>query len=236
MALTVTQCADWIKLTLGNNPGAPLSTLEIVNQAGRHLVTMRAWKWLEGRTATLDTVAAQDYADLPADFGEPIALEVADRSYSVTWVTRQRLDCLRAAGNESGSIFSVFVSTRAADEETPPTPVLELSPPAPTTTVGYFNLSYRATWADLTSDQDYVPISPICDTLYKRLLQVFARGYTREEQGSLDQRLVEIATGPVFRNAIRDDRRKQTDYGRIRGAISEYSTEPFRLPTTITGP
>lgn len=43
---------------LGARPGGPLEHFELVNLAGRHLVSMFPWKWLEGRQARLRPRAA----------------------------------------------------------------------------------------------------------------------------------------------------------------------------------
>lgn len=52
-SLTVRLLEGLVKYEVGASPGTPLEFRELVNQAGEHLVSMHAWRWLDGRQARL---------------------------------------------------------------------------------------------------------------------------------------------------------------------------------------
>lgn len=237
MTILVADCDSWIHTTLGGPLPARIPLLTLVNQAGRHLCGMTAWRWLESRSTTLGVTAAQNYCTLPDDYGSAISVDVDGRPGSTYWVTRGDMDILRAATNPSSdtSLYAVCVAYVSATTTDAPTPVLELSPTPQTTDADYFIFTYRAQWADLDEDDERVPVPSFCETLFITVLQAFARGFLREEQGSLGARLAEIRAGEVFKQALRDDRTKQASWGVIRGAIQEDRGYDSIL-TTTTGP
>jgi hypothetical protein len=240
MALTVTQCADWIRLTLGGTPGAVLPTLQLVNMAGRHLCRMTAWRWLEGESVLLDVVADQEWIALPENFSRAISLQTVDGNAAINWITRAELDNHRQSITQATDtgLMSAVVVTVAGSGETPPTARLEIHPPRASSATGFLRLTYKAKWADLTGDSNYVPIPDWCEDLYVLILQAYARGFMREEQGTVDIRLSALKSGTIFRDAIREDRTKQTEWGRIKGAIPDWGARagPWAIPTTTTGP
>ena len=242
MALTVQQCAGWIGLTLGGIPDPVLSTLQLVNMAGRHLVGMTSWRFLEGVEATLDTVAAQTYIALPANFSSMVSIEAADGAERIEWTTREGMNALRTDQSASGGggLTYAVVETVAASGTTPPTPRLAIFPPSAAT----YRIVYRAGWADMTGDGDHLPFQvQEIETLYILILQAHARALQREEQGTLSMRLAEIQgepnrPGPVYRAALTADRRKQRDHGQIRGAIHarRRGVRVWPFPGYSTGP
>jgi hypothetical protein len=239
MPFTVTQCASMIRLTLGGNAPPELPTLDLVNFAGRHMCSMHAWRWLEGAEVPLATVASQNYIVLPADFSRPIALESYSINRSVCWVTREEMTQLRtstATSSDSG-MFNVCVAARAGSGSALPYYVLELFPTPASTNATAYRLVYKSQWTDLTSDTDYVPILPWLQNLFTLILQAHAQGYVREQQGSLEDRMAALGVGTLLRNAIREDKTKQTNHGQIKGAIPSYSgLGPWVIPSTVSGP
>ena len=75
MALTVQECHRHIEHSLGGTLSPEIEVLSLINRAGEFLVSVYPWKWLEGRSATLDLVQDQTYVALPADFRELTAWE-----------------------------------------------------------------------------------------------------------------------------------------------------------------
>lgn len=230
MALTVLQCADWIRLTLGGKPDAVLPTLQLVNMTGKHLVSMTSWRYLEGVALDLDTVASQEYIDLPTNFAAPISIESVSSANPIVWTTREALNVMRSTSSvtSTNGYTWVAVETVAASGSTPPTTRLAIYPTPADTATGVYHLVYRAGWANLTSESDFIPIPVWAETLFVQVLKSFARGLQREEEGSADDRLAAIQQGIIFRNAMREDRTKQTDHGQIRGAIHQRRSR-FRI-------
>lgn len=68
MSLSVKDCADHLKRSLGASPGA--GSLGYINDAGEFLSSVQQWAWLEGRSTTLDMVANQSYVELPRGIRE----------------------------------------------------------------------------------------------------------------------------------------------------------------------
>lgn len=241
MALTVTQCADWLRLTLGGTPTGVAGVLEIANLAGHHLFSMTRWRFLEGADVFLSTVASQDYLSLPLNFSSPISLCGVTINADIEWreksvIAQMRQDYLVSTDN--GGQYFVAVEHAAATGSTPPTARLAIFPTPQATTANLFRLTYRAGWANLTSDSDYIPIPIWCEGLFLRVLAAFARGLYREEQGSTDARLAEIQAGPIYAAALKEDGSKQIDHGPMLGAIHQSGWRDGSFPRfwASTGP
>ena len=79
--------------SLGNPDTSDLaiSAGDIVNDALEHIANMHPWQWCSTGEQSLDIVEDQDYIELPADFGTPIAIEHdqnwTDQMVPVTWAT-----------------------------------------------------------------------------------------------------------------------------------------------------
>lgn len=63
MVLTMDQAVSHIHHTLLGPPSSELPAKQMVNQAGRHLVSMHAWEWLNERATTLGVVGTITIAD-----------------------------------------------------------------------------------------------------------------------------------------------------------------------------
>ena len=59
MSLSVQECAEHLTQTLGGF--STDSALTYINDVGEILTTASQWRWLEGRSATLDLVSGQNY-------------------------------------------------------------------------------------------------------------------------------------------------------------------------------
>ena len=240
MTLTVANCANWIELSLGGQPSSQAGVLELVNLSGLHMVGMTRWRFLEGADVLLSTVADQEYIDLPSNFSTPISLCGSTINSDVAWASREDIAMMRQSPSVSGNggVYFFATSFSAATGATPPVPRLEIFPTPESATTDQFRLVYRAGWAALTSDSDYVPIPEYCRALFVRILGAFTRGLHREEQGSVDARLMEIRNGPIFAAAQKDDKTKQVDRGLIRGSIYQSGWRDGAYPRiwTSTGP
>jgi hypothetical protein len=242
MTLDVAQCAQWIDLALGGKPHPVLSTLQLANMAGKHLVSMTRWRYLENETTTLDTVASQAWLDLPANFAQEKSLVPVNGLTvdTVQWVTRDVFNASQAQQATSDGFTLVTVETVAGDEETPPTPRIAIYPAPASSVTGAYSLVYRAGWANVTDADNYIQVPDnAIQTLYIAVLQAFARGMQRHEKASLSLNLSELSDprkSDLFKNALKDDRSTKTSHGRIVGAIEARRRRVWPSPGYSTGP
>ena len=75
MALLVSDAIAHIRHTLASEDVPSIGAYRILNDAGQYMVNMHNWRWCEGVQATLSLAKDQDYAWLPDDFREIIALQ-----------------------------------------------------------------------------------------------------------------------------------------------------------------
>lgn len=239
MALTVLQCADFVKLTLAGAADTSLSTLTLVNMAGQSLCGMSEWRWLQRAPVDVGVVAAQEYATLPIDFGAMLAMVPSTGFYGIVWTDLGEIAGLRAASAQTSANgpWRGVVIDSIPSGSTLPRAQVELYPTPSATSTTAFKLAYRAKWTNLTSDSDYIPIPEWCETLFIRLLQVHARGFMEEDKASLSMRLAEIKSSAELIGAVKQDRARQRDRGALKGSLSSPNTYDYRSRfTTITGP
>lgn len=76
MSLSVQECAEHLTQTLGGF--STDSVLTYINDVGEILTTASQWRWLEGRSTTLDLVSGQNYAELPDGIREIIGYDATE--------------------------------------------------------------------------------------------------------------------------------------------------------------
>lgn len=168
-----------------------------------------------GASASDVSYILQPYSiDLPDDCREVIA--VVGTGNNTKGITLSSLEeVLRAREDEVTSSFHFYGSF--AYSGTPPTPILEIGPGAGSNETGAFRLFYRSRWTRLTADSSVIQIPEYVEMLFLQIARAVARGYVREDTGSLDARLAEIQAGPIFHAAKKSDGALQLYYGKIRG-------------------
>lgn len=238
MPYTVTECADFVRLTLGGPAAAALPTLSLVNMAGHHFVGMSKWRFMERRSSYLGTTASQNYVAAPTDLGEIVSMGAVTINAYYEASTIDEINRMRAsATTQVGQPYLYCVIHTTPSGSTAAVPYIELYPTPSTTVAQAILLIYRARWTELTSDSDYIPFPDWTKALFLRLVQSFARGFMEEDKGSLSLRLADAHVWPEFVMAAKTDRRMQTDHGELRGDISEnYPGWTPRFFDTITGP
>jgi hypothetical protein len=76
---------------------------------------------------------------------------------------------------------------------------------------------YRAGWKAISNDTDLISIPVWVEPTYIQILRAFARGYEEEDATALDERLLAVAVGVLFKSAMDRDGMVQPHYGRMRG-------------------
>lgn len=218
MALTLTKLRNRIKLALGGVVSSNIDQDDIINEAGRQLVIMHDWKWLERPPASLNFTLNTAYVPLPADFGELIELQYnADALNLFTLGSFADVAKLRTSGYIAPAQYvGVIVNPgQATTAGAPPVPRIELVPTPVASVTAALTVWYRAAWTEMTfSDGSEVPNVPIwLHSLLSELVTAVAQGYNEKDAGSMSARLGEIQTGPLFENAKTHDGSIQPDYG-----------------------
>mgnify|MGYP003579071396 CR=1 FL=1 len=152
--------------------------------------------------------------DLPDDLRDIISIVRTDGTARHLTLTSLE-EVLRVREDTGANDFHWYAAISYVGN--PPTPILEIAPGAGSAVTGAFRMFYRARWQRLTNDSTHVAIPEFCETLYLQIARAFARGYVREDQGSLDARLQEIQLGPVFLAAKRSDGSIQPSVGKLSG-------------------
>lgn len=160
------------------------------------------------------TFTLQPYSiDLPDDLRDIITIVRTDgTARHITLTTLD--DVLRVREDTSANDYHWYAAVTYVG--TPPTPILEIAPGAGSAVTGAFRLFYRARWARLSTDSTQVAIPEFVEALYLQVARAFARGYVREDQGSLDGRLSEIQFGPLFMAAKKSDGAIQAYFGKLK--------------------
>lgn len=97
MVVTLARVAETIEHAIAGEISALTPPLSIANQAGQHLVSMRDWSFLKGRSVTLGTVTGQSYIALPTDFNRTVSVKVTSGTASrFKETTLQEINNLRS--------------------------------------------------------------------------------------------------------------------------------------------
>jgi hypothetical protein len=232
-----------IRWHLGGNPPPTFSTMQIANSAGDYLCSVRAWKWLEMGSTTLNLVASQVYVDLPGDFREFLGYNATNSLVnSLELTSLQRLLDLKTNQVEvsNWNFFGAVTHPSAS----PPVPRLEIWPTPDSNDTGALTIYYRRGWlkvagdTETDSDEDDLKIPPWMEPLYLEYVKAFAKAYVEPEEGSLSELLVLIDNGPIMRAAERQDSSVQVDYGYMTGGsiqmIPRHANKYLR--TSVAGP
>ena len=231
MSITLATLKQHVQHALGGSVASQLDEATIINEAGRYMF-MTPWKFRERSPATITTVADQDYIELPADFGEMIAMNMADGLVkSFTFTTFQDLVQRRSTSTGATNHYWVAVSHPAPSDDggIVPDARLELYPTP--TTGDQITVAYRAKWDELSNDEDNALIPDYAESALVSAVRAFALGY--EEEG-LEMRLAEIENGALWIRLKEKDGLIQPDYGPIRGSALSQIRPSYQLPWDST--
>jgi hypothetical protein len=224
MAITVTNLQSAITHALGGAVASQLNTIQIINEAGRHLCGMHPWRLLIRPPTTLNFTAAQAYVALPADFGQNAIVKYNENVLtSFLWGTPEQIAEERQANRlpPAHYIGCIVQPTQAAVGSAPPVQRIELAPTPAANLTAALSLWYRAAWTEITTGTD-VPNLPIyCDSLMTAIVRAVAKGYEEDDIEGVDERLARLMRGAIFETAVQRDSNSQDDYGYIgMGAAS----------------
>lgn len=196
----------------------------IINEAGRYLVSMHHWKWLEAVPATLDFTISTAYVAMPSDFKSLNAIW-PDDAVNATFRLTTPTELARLREYEisiAAAYYGALVYPSQANVTSHQTvPRLELYPTPSATTSGALHIWYTRAWTVIDDATDVPNFPAYMETLYTQLVRAFARGYEEDDAASLDERITAIRNGPIFEACVSQDGMTQTDYGELRGGWAE---------------
>lgn len=236
MPRTLADYLDIAEHAAGGQVDAAVRLIDLINDAGRYLIHMHGWAFLERPRALLSLVADQDYVALPADFGQLVAIgNTSDYDWAATsLIPTDQLERLRSAEvyDATHTYLSLQWPTQTSTTANAGAPRLAVFPVPTENVADRLWLNYLAGWTTLSA-MTAVPNLPAgVEPLLVTLVRAFARGETSGEGAAP---LLEV----IERSAM--VRSLKASYGMtnpvtapMTGGITQHQHRPnFRRHTTI---
>jgi len=219
---------------------AARATLTLTSVANGHTVTLSdaynpstAVTFRTALGASDDNTATQRYVVLGAtDAATASALTIAINdapglylratvSGNVVTLTHQKLG---TRGNsmtvsETGGNIAVALDDTGVDDG-PVRARLELWPTPATNDSNRILVYYRRGWQPCETDNALIPIPQWCETLYLALVRAIARGYERESEADIGQRIAAVEQSPLAKTAMERDKLSVPHIGAMRGGAA----------------
>lgn len=211
----------------------------VVNEAGRYLVSMHRWQFLEREPLNLQFIASQDHVDLPEDFDSVTFIEASSRLESTVVMTSlSHVQFLRSSPLDDPFHYWVAIEWVAQQSTVSrPKPQLSIYPTPGTTESGALKMGYRAGWKTLV-EPDEVPNVPVsCDSLLIQLVRAFTLGYADEAKGtgSVVRRLEPIEQSAMLNRIKQQDGMRLQSLGQMQGgAITPEQQAVYRPHRSIS--
>lgn len=208
------------------------SDIDFINEAVQQFGNGRAWPWRRG-SLSLNTVAAQNYIALPADFAQIDNLWPAgSASASVAFRNLEDIVQLRASNlSVANSTWQAAISwTTQANATSLPTARLELFPTPATSVTAFFVGHYYRVIAKMTTNTDVPDLPAQMHPALRRWVRAYAMSLHDMPERAEKERLAcerEVAAAMDEAGGI------QRQLGPLRGGIKE-SGERLRTLPTIT--
>lgn len=234
---------DTIKITGGT--GATVGTYEIVAKTNNNSIQLLSRNLSASDVLLTGDITSADLTfttlALPQDLRRIRSLTTVNNLVNrVELVTFDYIQQLRSSEIEIDGATRFFVAPRWAGLGPSgfQVPVLEVYPWEDTSGANLFRMVYDRVWPTGFEDHDRVPIPLHMEPLFKALVRAVARGYAEEDEASISMRLAEIAAGPVFALAKRQDNSIQRSYGAMRNTAAFMASvhSDYWLTTPVEGP
>lgn len=217
MALTARAVLDIASEQIGAHLPGWMGGLRLVNEAGRHLASMKKWDWLESRGTDLSVSPGQEYIPLPGDFRELVEVRVPGiNTFSTQPAVLEELLALRAR-NTPYSSHHIFYAAQHREIDGRPTPVLELYPLPSAGCPSTLRVLYRGGWTEVESDDQTLYLPLWCETLYLELVTAFVRARKDPQGNTLGERLADVRDSGIFVAAADHDASTQSNLGTLTG-------------------
>lgn len=222
--LTLADYQNHMRHAIGGDPDVRIDLAQTANEALSYLFNAHQWSWRGRPPTVLTAVVSQEYLDLPADFGEIIAVNRPNREVQLTSI--QDLVHRRNLTLVPPPIASVFaaLSYPAQTDQTAeaPNPRLEIFP-TPTDT-DIYTLSYRAGPILLTDPANVPNIPPEYERLFILLCRAFIRDYEEQDSTSEWAKIGTKESPGEMQRLMEHDGVQQANLGQLRGGAVDDPT------------
>lgn len=219
----------------GGSTPPTIDPTEIVNEAGRYLVAMHSWSFLNRPVADLNFVANQAYVSLPTDFGRLVHVDAASTlDNHVTVTTLDVVQYLRASPVDDPFNYHVALeyATQSSATAAQAVPRLAIYPTPGSNATAALKLVYQAGWTELSANTSVANIPIEFDPLLVQLVRAIAMGYLNESDGerSVVARIDAIEGSEMVRRLKSNDGMKQPSLGPMTGGIAQGSSRVVYRP------
>jgi hypothetical protein len=232
MARNLAQLVDVVEQALGGTPDPRVAAKGVINEAGRHLVTMHRWKFLERPTFTGAFVADQGYVTLPVDFEQLISVETFDDALNtVTVVSRADLEALRAAPIQTtlDRYVAVEYPTQTSATASPVGARLALWPVPSASVANGLRIVYRAGWVELSDNAAYPNVPVDLEGLLLEIARAIAQGRRAGDIGVI-RRLDMIDASGMVNRLKQHFGTVQANLGSLQGGVATYDSGGIYRP------
>jgi hypothetical protein len=236
LARTLAEYRSELQHALGGAaPASQLAQDTIINDAGRHLVSMHPWKWLERTPGTLNFAQDTAYVSMPSDF-KSLDTIVPDDEIDATFTLTSFYEIARMRQFEitlTAAYYGALVWPGQASATALQTvPRLELYPTPSANATGALHIWYTRGWTVIDDATDAPNIPWFMESLLVQLVRAFAQGYEESDVGSLNQRLADVTgtrdnPSPIFAAALSEDGMIQPDLDTIEGGWTDIQPTPL---------
>lgn len=223
MTIRLSDLKTYVSEMLGDDPGVFTAT-EVINLAGKLLITAHQWNWNIRRGVNLNFVANQEYIDLPDNTGRVLTLTAA-RGIQLTKVSWENLELHRRSNSYVGTGYLynfswIEDSGGSAGDTDPPVGIrLELAPTPSANQTAAIVMTYYKKWVDLSADTDRVRIPEDMEPLFYEAVRIVARGFDEDDVMGPSEMLTRFKGLELFRQMKRYDAQITPRGGPMEGGI-----------------
>lgn len=233
-SVTLSDLTKAVTHVLGGAPDQNVTATEIVNDALSMLVHMAPWRWRQ-KALSLNSVNAQNFINLPADFEELVVIKkLNDTTNLVEAVSLDKIFEARQTGSLTlaAGLWYCLDWTPQASVTVEPTAILQLYPTPTSSTTGYLVGTYLRQIPKLANGTDAPDIPSAYHSLLKQWCRAWAVQYETGQRGADWQTFIDML--PV---AERMDGRSPGYIGTYRGGLNARHGRSLAAQTdTIVAP
>lgn len=155
---TAQQIYDAVQHAIGDTPDERLSLWDVINGAGRKIVTEYPWTWLTSEPTEIEATANQEWILLPDDFDRLLTIRVTGQGYYIA-IARSLSEIEDMRGGPvsyAGAAYFIYPLMNHLKKGAPGgTPIrnrLEVYPTPTVTGTPSFTIVYMRQWVELNGD------------------------------------------------------------------------------------